>query len=43
MCEGPVGPDAAAVVVVGGAVELDELASNFWKRLEWREGALPLV
>ena len=43
MCEGPVGPDAAAVVVGGGAVELDEPASNFWKRLEWREGALPLV
>ena len=44
MCEGPVGPVAAAVVVGGGAVELDEEpASNFWKRLEWREGALPLV
>ena len=43
MCEGPVGPVVAAVVVGGGAVELDELASNFWKRLEWREGALPLV
>ena len=43
MREGPVGPADVAVVVGGGAVELDELASNFWKRLEWREGALPLV
>ena len=43
MCEGPVGP---AAVVVGGAVVGGggpEEASNFWKRLEWREGALPLV
>ena len=43
MCEGPVGPAAAAVVVGGGAVELDEEASNFWNMLEWRDGALPLV
>ena len=44
MWEGPVGPGAA--VVVGGAAAggggPDE-ESNFWKRLEWREGALPLV
>ena len=43
MCEGPVGP---AAVVVGGAVGGGggpEEESNFWKRFEWREGALPLV
>ena len=44
MWEGPVGPVAA--VVGGGAVGGGggpEEESNFWKRLEWREGALPLV
>ena len=44
MWDGPVGP--AAVVVggaAGGAGGGPDEESNFWKRLEWREGALPLV